>query len=72
MSTAENVQAITRKEDPLAQWAELKVRYPEAGHSFDEGWHYGSLRHRHPTVRETSLVRLIDVLLEREMQDAAG
>ena len=72
MSTADNVQAITAKGDPVAQWAELQVLYPEAARSFDEGWHYGSLRPDDPVVRETTLVRLIDVLLDREMQHAAG
>jgi hypothetical protein len=49
-----------------ARWQSIKARYPEAGHWFNEGWHYGALRHRDPAIRETSLGRLIDALLERE------
>lgn len=70
MPTEEDIRAIRDQEDPVAEWAEVLALFPEAGHWFNEGWHYGSLRHRDPMIRETSLSRLIDALLDKEVNPA--
>jgi hypothetical protein len=72
MTARDHLRAVTGKEDPVAQWAELQIRYPEAGHWFDEGWHHGALRHHDLVAREVSLEALIKTLLDREVPDAAG
>ena len=66
MDARNHARAVHDRGDPVAQWAELKVLYPEAGHWFDEGWHYGCLRHHDQVIRKPSLEELIDALLERE------
>jgi hypothetical protein len=59
----------TKNDHQAARWDELKAHYPEAGHWFNEGWHYGSLRHQDQMIRKPTLEELIDALLERETDD---
>lgn len=72
MTARDDLRTVKDKGDPVAQWAELQVLYPEAGHWFYEGWHYGALRRDDPAARDCSLEALIDRLLERELAGPAA
>jgi len=66
------MHTIPETDGAVVRWERLKERFPEAGRWFDEGFHYGFLRHADPIVRESSLARLIDALLNRETAQGHG